>query len=107
IGKGDGQIVATAVGTLIGTLAGLGVGETLDRTCIASALEYAPDDHTVRWQPATAPAASWQVTPATTWQGEDGRYCREFTSTATVGNQPQSIYGRACRQPDGTWEIVS
>jgi surface antigen len=47
------------------------------------------------------------VTPSVTWQADDGRYCREFTGTATVGGEPRQVYGRACRQPDGAWEIVS
>lgn len=107
IGSGNGRIAATAAGTLVGTLAGFGIGDALDRTCLANALEFVPDDHTVHWQPAAAAATPRLVTPDATWQGEDGRYCREFTSTATIGNQTQSVYGRACRQPDGAWEIVS
>jgi hypothetical protein len=35
-----------------------------------------------------------------------GRYCREYQSTVMVGNTPQSSYGTACQQPDGTWQIV-
>ena len=34
-------------------------------------------------------------------------YCREYTSTATVGGRPVETYGTACRQPDGSWKIVS
>jgi len=107
VGGGSGRAVATAAGTLIGALAGLGVGESLDRACIGQALEYAPDGGTVHWSGRQGPPQPWQATPTATWQGEDGRYCREFISTATVGGEPQQVYGRACRQPDGSWEIVS
>lgn len=34
-------------------------------------------------------------------------YCREFTKVVTIGGQAQSAYGQACRQPDGSWQIVS
>lgn len=34
------------------------------------------------------------------------RYCREYQSAVTIGNETQSGYGRACLQPDGSWEIV-
>lgn len=34
------------------------------------------------------------------------RYCREYQSAITVGRDRQSAYGRACLQPDGSWEIV-
>ncbi|RTR18148.1 hypothetical protein EJ903_16490 [Azospirillum griseum] len=32
--------------------------------------------------------------------------CREYQSTVMVGGRPQSSYGTACLQPDGTWRIV-
>lgn len=50
-----------------------------------------------------AGAASAQYVPATYQQP----YCREFTKVVNVGGQAQSAYGQACRQPDGSWEIVS
>ena len=36
-----------------------------------------------------------------------GRYCREFQQVVTVGGSREQAYGVACRQPDGSWEIVS
>jgi hypothetical protein len=36
-----------------------------------------------------------------------GRYCREFSRDALIGGRPQEIYGVACWQPDGSWEVVS
>lgn len=50
-----------------------------------------------------AGAASAQYVPATYQQP----YCREFTKVVTIGGQAQSAYGQACRQPDGSWQIVS
>lgn len=106
-GGGNGRVAATAAGTLIGALAGLGIGDSLERACIAVALERVPDGRTVRWQPGAGSALPGQVTPGATWQADDGRYCREFTADATVGGTAQPVHGRACRQPDGAWEIVS
>jgi hypothetical protein len=37
----------------------------------------------------------------------EGRYCREYTSRASVGGRIQETYGQACQQPDGSWEIIS
>ena len=34
------------------------------------------------------------------------RECREFQQTIVVNGQEQPGYGKACRQPDGTWKIV-
>lgn len=50
-----------------------------------------------------AGAASAQYVPATYQEP----YCREFTKVVNVGGQAQSAYGQACRQPDGSWQIVS
>jgi len=36
----------------------------------------------------------------------NGRYCREFTQEIFIGGEKKTGYGRACRQPDGSWEIV-
>lgn len=33
--------------------------------------------------------------------------CREYTKTISIGGRLEVGYGRACRQPDGAWEIVS
>lgn len=32
--------------------------------------------------------------------------CQEYTKLVTIGGESQTIYGTACRQPDGTWDIV-
>jgi surface antigen len=38
---------------------------------------------------------------------ESGKYCREFQQTVTIGGKTEQAYGTACRQPDGSWQIVS
>lgn len=48
-------------------------------------------------------AASAQYAPATYQEP----YCREFTKVVTVGGQNAPAYGKACYQPDGSWQIVS
>ena len=32
--------------------------------------------------------------------------CREYITTATVNGEQQQTYGRACRQPDGSWKLI-
>jgi len=32
--------------------------------------------------------------------------CREFTAPVTAGGQPEQAGGRACRQPDSSWQVV-
>jgi hypothetical protein len=82
--------------------------ETADQTAQSS--------ETIQWNtprptdgtPAQpAPPAASPVTPvepagpaATTPE------CREYQTTITIGGKPEKAYGRACRQPDGTWKQV-
>jgi hypothetical protein len=30
--------------------------------------------------------------------------CREYQTTIMIGGKPEKAYGKACRQPDGTWK---
>jgi hypothetical protein len=49
---------------------------------------------------------SGTFTPTRTYQQEDGRQCREYQQTVTIGGKQEQAYGTACRQPDGSWQIV-
>jgi hypothetical protein len=40
-------------------------------------------------------------------QAQSQDFCREFTSTVTIGNRTQDSVGTACLNPDGSWQIVS
>jgi hypothetical protein len=51
--------------------------------------------------PAASPEP--QPVPQATQSGPE---CREFQHTVTIGGKPAKVYGRACRQPDGTWKQV-
>ncbi|RMD62669.1 MAG: hypothetical protein D6826_06855 [Alphaproteobacteria bacterium] len=44
---------------------------------------------------------TWESAPASA-----PRYCREYLGEGTIAGRVQPLYGRACRQPDGSWEIV-
>ena len=34
-------------------------------------------------------------------------YCREYTQVVNIGGRNETAYGKACRQPDGQWKVVS
>jgi hypothetical protein len=36
-----------------------------------------------------------------------GRYCREFQQEVMIGGRSEEAYGTACRNPDGSWEVIS
>lgn len=112
-GGGRGQLAATATGALLGALVGSEVGKSLDRAdklameqTSQRTLEDEPTGTTGEWtNPDSGNAGT--ITPTRTFQKTDGQYCREYQQTITVGGQLEEAYGTACRQPDGTWQIVS
>ena len=106
VGDGDGRLIAVAAGTLAGVIIGGEIGRAMDRTdalCLDQSLEYAPDGSRIIW---TDNERQYAVTPKETYQDREGRYCREYTMDAQVGDQTQQVYGTACRQPDGSWRMV-
>lgn len=108
IGKGSGKTIAVATGTIIGVLVGGSIGRAMDRidqSCVGRVLEKAETGQTVAWRNPDS-GGSYQVTPQKTYTTGEGRYCREYTTAATVGGRTESVYGTACRQPDGTWQII-
>src|SRR6056297_2608486 len=113
VGKGKGNIAAIAIGTLAGALFGQEIGRSLDRADriamgqnAQDSLEYAPSKETTTWNNPDS-GNSGAMTPLRTYQTETGRYCREYRQTVYIGGQQQEAYGTACRQPDGTWQIIN
>lgn len=59
---------------------------------------------TIYWNQGNA---SGSVTATRDGTSTSGRYCREFQQVITIGGRTEEAYGTACRQPDGSWEVVS
>jgi len=101
-----------AAGVLLGGLLGGAIGDRLDaadrkqaQAATQRALETAPAGTQVAWHNPDS-GHSGTVTPTKTFQKSGGQYCREYQQTVTIDNQPHQAYGTACRQPDGSWQIV-
>lgn len=113
IGKGDGRLVAVAAGTLLGAALGNSIGSSLDAADMSyynqtsqQALETIPAGQTLPWSnPQSGNYGS--ITPSGYYQTAQGQYCREYTQTISVGGRSEKGYGRACRQPDGAWQVVN
>ncbi len=107
IGKGKGSMAMAAVGALGGYLVGGAIGKSMDdtdRLKANQALETAPTGDRVAWRnPDTG--GSYAVTPTNTYETASGP-CREYTTEATIDGRQETVYGTACRQPDGTWQSV-
>ena len=107
VGKGKGRTAAIIAGTLVGAMIGGSIGRYMDaqdRMRTARALEYNRTGQPSRWRnPDTG--ATYEVTPTRTYETAEGP-CREFTMRAEIGGRPETVYGTACRQPDGSWRMV-
>ena len=113
IGGGKGRLATTAAGTLIGALVGSEIGRGLDDADRLHAqrahqvASTAPIGQPIHWNNPDS-GNRGTVTPIREGtQNTTGAYCREYQTTIVVGSEPQSGYGTACRQPDGSWEIMS
>lgn len=112
-GKGDGRLVTTALGALLGSAVGSSAGASLDRADLAyydqtaqRALETGNSGRAMPWNNPDS-GNSGVVIPSAPYKNQTGQYCREFQNKITVGGKTQNGYGTACRQPDGSWQIVS
>lgn len=112
IGSGRGRVVAAAIGAGLGALAGGYIGKQLDdadklaagQTC-QQALESGRSGQVAAWRNPDS-GNSGTIVPQKAYQNAQGQYCREFQQTIVVGGKPQQGYGTACRQPDGSWQII-
>jgi surface antigen len=108
-----GKATGIAAGTIIGGLLGAGIGSALDTNSqrhmnqtVQRSLESTPSGTASSW---TNPdnGNTGTVTPVRTFQNSQGAYCREFQQTVSIGGREERAYGTACRQPDGSWRVVS
>jgi len=68
------------------------------------ALESAPTGKPVAWHnPDSGHAGT--VTPVKIYQAASGNYCREYETSVTIDGKQEKAFGKACRQPDGSWQI--
>jgi len=107
-GGGAGIAAGVIGGALLGGLAGNLLDDRDKRMANAAAqraLETAPSGKAVAWNnPDSGHAGT--ITPVRTYES-NGSYCREYQQTVTIGGKPENSHGTACRQPDGSWKIVS
>jgi hypothetical protein len=100
---------------VIAGLVGGAIGSLLTSSAPAALSPQFPGPWAAPRHPAPSPSFSFhgdsQPPPFFSLDGgqppSSGRYCREFSRDALIGGRPQEIYGVACWQPDGSWEVVS
>ena len=113
IGGGSGQLIATGVGVLLGAIVGAEIGKSMDKVdrmyatrTAQNSLEHSKSGTSTTWNnPDTGNYGS--TTPIKTYQVANGRYCREYQTEVTVNGKTERAYGNACRQDDGSWELMN
>jgi surface antigen len=108
-GHAKATLSATAIGALIGAAVGHATGDGIARAeevCFSQSFEHVADRETIAWMDPVE-GIHYAVTPTRTIKGKDGRYCREYMARATVNGQAAGTFGTACRQPDGSWELIN
>ena len=107
VGGGSGQTVATIAGALIGAVVGERIGARMeddDRRAAALVLEENRTGETSTWEnPDTG--NEFAVTPIETYE-RAGRPCRQFEFRVETDRGSDTEERTACRNNDGTWEIL-
>ena len=108
----DANTAGVLGGIIAGGLIGGAIGNRLDAAdrheanrATHSALEFAPSGTSTTWRNPDS-GNSGTTTPTRSYQAQTGEYCREYEQTVTIGDETQSAFGTACRQPDGKWRVV-
>ncbi len=106
-GGGTGRALAIGGGALAGAMIGNSIGkrmDAVDRMRMQQILESGQDGRSQQWtNPNTQ--VSYTVEPVRTYTVASGTPCREYNTTAFIGGKKERVYGKACRQADGSWHI--
>ena len=101
-----GALIGGAVGGLVGGLIGRQMDKN-DEQKLSDTFESNATGKSTEWtNPDTG--HTYSATPTETSQ-EENRPCRQFRLQTDPGDDAQAstVFGKACRKSDGTWEIVS
>jgi surface antigen len=107
IGGGAGQVAAAAGGALIGAYLGGNIGkymDKVDRIEMQKALETSPTGKEVVWKNPDS-GNQYRLQPTKTYYVNGGP-CREYITYATIAGKKEKVYGKACRQADGSWRVA-
>jgi len=106
VGRGDGRTTAIVLGTLAGAAIGGSIGHSMaetDKLKTAHALENVRTGVPTSWKNPDS-GNEYVVVPTRTYEAPSGP-CREYTIDAVVAGKKDKLFGTACRQPDGSWQV--
>tara|TARA_B100001173_G_scaffold173199_1_gene149579 strand:+ start:507 stop:968 length:462 start_codon:yes stop_codon:yes gene_type:complete len=106
---GDDKWAGALAGALIGGALGNQIGKHMDaqdQKNMQSAITTTPVGSQAQWTNQQTDT-TYKVTPTKQYTSSSNQYCREYTTTVTVEGKTQTAYGRACKQSNGQWKVVS
>lgn len=105
-GGGDGRIAAIVLGSLAGAAVGGSVGHSMaevDKRKTAQTLEHVRTGVPASWRNPDN-GNHYVVVPTRTYDAASGP-CRDYTIDAIIAGKKDQVFGTACRQPDGSWQV--
>ena len=106
LGRHGSRGAATVVGSVIGAAIGGAIGRSMDETDrlkLGHTLETVRTGVPSTWRNPDS-GTEYTVVPTRTYDEPTGP-CREYTVDAQICGRTEQVYGLACRQADGSWEI--
>ena len=111
LGKGKGQVAGAIAGAFVGGVVGNEIGRRMDEADRRAAMEA---EYRALETGRAGTATPWRnpnsghygsVVPGQPYKLA-GADCRPYTHTIYMNGRPETLTGRACRKPDGTWGKV-
>jgi len=105
---GNSGVAGAIGGALVGGIVGNQIGNYMDRRDeenMQKAVATVPVGQQAQW--TNNKGTEYTVRPVKNYRSASNQYCREYQTTVTVDGKSQKAYGKACRQPDGAWKLVS
>ncbi|WND02664.1 RT0821/Lpp0805 family surface protein [Temperatibacter marinus] len=107
--RGAGMVIGYMAGAMIGNSVGKKLDQR-DRLLAGKArhfsLEKTSGGVQTDWYNPDSGHRGYYIPEPAIKDEQTGRYCREYTQVVTIGGKEEKAYGQACRQVDGSWEIV-
>ncbi len=106
--RGPGRVAGMVGGAIVGGFIGNRIGKAMDdedrrRAYEAQMVAFERGDR-AEWRNPNNGRYGY-IEPRPVYYYHDMR-CREFSQTVFINGRPETMVGRACRNPDGVWREV-
>jgi surface antigen len=112
VSRGPQRGAGTAVGAILGGVVGASIGKNLDCEDRSYAVDasyrgFEAGRPHQRYDWRSPRGDSYGYVQVGDYYQDRGRRCTTYTQEIWVHGRPETARGRACRMPDGTWQMIS